>query len=155
MKTLITNKSRWTHQASAGVEGCGGKTLTMKDEQLKTLADIAIYVITIFYVTLLIMKPAEVFLFSIKYIAPVVIVFILAGLIVNIHRFLRRKFYPYKWLVESICYPYTRWFYKRQMRYLSIKDIDKLMDKLVQEPDSWYIRRLIELCAKRIFLLKQ
>lgn len=56
-----------------------------------------------------------------------------------------KSVYWYWWLSHTIGYPFTWLYYKRKLKYLSVKELDALTDKLVKFPDTWFIRELIVL----------
>ena len=78
----------------------------------------------------------------------IILYILLFFLVVIVHRRLKKKIYPYRWIYYSISYPILRIVYKNRLQYLSITQLDKLVDKLLLQPDSWFIRRLMILTVK-------
>jgi hypothetical protein len=76
-------------------------------------------------------------------------------LIVIIHRYLKKSWYTYRWLYYSITYPFLKIVYKNRLQYLSITQLEIVIDKLILQPDSWFIRKLIALSYTYLLRLKK
>lgn len=71
------------------------------------------------------------------------------GAIVELHRRAIKRVYWYWWLSQTIGYPFMWLYYKRKLKYLSVKELDALTDNLVTFPDTWFIRKLLVLVVSQ------
>jgi len=75
----------------------------------------------------------------------VALVFVLVSVMAYTNTRLLKSSYRYWWVIQTLIYPYTRILYKKRLRYLSVKELDDLTDKLVSYPDTWFVRELLVL----------
>jgi len=61
------------------------------------------------------------------------------------HRKALKTCYRYRWAMLSIAYPFIYLHYRERLKYLSQSELETVIDKLVMQRDSWFIRRLLNL----------
>ena len=118
----------------------------MKNTNL--LINIFLYGTFAMYAILLCMHPAEVLSFTFRILIPIIIFYFAIGVVFAGNRLLFRNWYPWRWVLQSIRYPLTRLHYKRNLKYLSLLELEVTLDALVKERDSWYIRKLMILVTE-------
>lgn len=76
-----------------------------------------------------------------------IISIILVGvpLIVRLHLILIKGYYPYRWLAQSVAYPFLYWWINRSCKRLGVVELDKSIDKILKQRDSWFVRKLLNL----------
>ena len=84
----------------------------------------------------------------------VAFVFALSSVLAYTHTRLLKSSYRYWWGIQTLIYPYTRILYKKRLQYLSVKELDDLTDKLVNYPDTWFVRELLVLVINQRLKLK-
>jgi hypothetical protein len=73
------------------------------------------------------------------------LIIIVSIILIIVHRKAIKTYYPYRWLMLSIAYPFLYYHYKSRLKYLSKNELEKVIDKLVKQRDSWFIRGLLNL----------